>query len=321
MSGTIIVGIDGSSRGLEALALGRRLAEASGAALLVAAAYEPEIYPPAEDEIVAPRTAAKEALAQARAALGGFTAWEPRLLAAGSPAAALHRLAEREEADLVVVGSTHRGALGRVLPGSVGERLLHGSRCPVAVTPHGYEAPARDGLASVAAGFDGSQAAQAVVAVAADLATALDARLRLVRALPIPSPTNPAFGTMSYHETVEAMRRNALEATHAAAAELPAELGLETRVVDGEPVDVLADVSRDADLLVLGSRGHGPLRRVLLGGVSGALLERAACPVIVVPRGAKRPFGGLVERRRTAAGIGDERGRPRAGPRATRPRP
>jgi nucleotide-binding universal stress UspA family protein len=42
---------------------------------------------------------------------------------------------------------------------------------------------------------------------------------------------------------------------------------------------------RDADLLVCGSRGCGPLRRVLLGGVSSRLLRRAACPLMVIPRG------------------------------------
>lgn len=58
-------------------------------------------------------------------------------------------------------------------------------------------------------------------------------------------------------------------------------------LLEGDVVDALATVDRrDADLLVCGSRGYGPVRRVLLGGVSARLLRRAAIPLLVVPRGA-----------------------------------
>lgn len=52
-----------------------------------------------------------------------------------------------------------------------------------------------------------------------------------------------------------------------------------------DPVERLADASRDLDVLVIGSRRFGPVRSVLLGSVSWPLIERAACPVLVVPRG------------------------------------
>ena len=58
-----------------------------------------------------------------------------RVVGAGSAAEGLHRLAEDEPAALLAVGVTHRGALGRIVPGSVGERLLHGAPCPIAVVP------------------------------------------------------------------------------------------------------------------------------------------------------------------------------------------
>jgi nucleotide-binding universal stress UspA family protein len=51
-------------------------------------------------------------------------------------------------------------------------------------------------------------------------------------------------------------------------------------------VDALAAASAEIDLLVCGSRGYGPLRSVLVGGVSDRLTRQAPCPVIVVPRGA-----------------------------------
>lgn len=62
-------------------------------------------------------------------------------------------------------------------------------------------------------------------------------------------------------------------------------------VLDGEPAEVLAEQTRELGLLVMGSRGYGPLRRVLLGSVSAALLDAARCPVMIVPRGAKRGYG------------------------------
>jgi nucleotide-binding universal stress UspA family protein len=86
-----------------------------------------------------------------------------------------------------------------------------------------------------------------------------------------------------------AIRRGATSAARIANALAvhAAGLGDEIRVLEGAPLDHLAEQSRELDLLVVGSRGYGPLRRVLLGGVSGALLQTAACPVVVVPRRAR----------------------------------
>jgi nucleotide-binding universal stress UspA family protein len=59
-------------------------------------------------------------------------------------------------------------------------------------------------------------------------------------------------------------------------------------LLEGDVVDELAALDdREVDLLVCGSRGYGPVRRVLLGGVSSRLIRRAACPVVVVPRCAE----------------------------------
>ena len=63
---------------------------------------------------------------------------------------------------------------------------------------------------------------------------------------------------------------------------------------ENDPADVLIERSHEVDLLVIGSRGYGPLRSVLLGGVSGRVIRDAACPVIVVPRGAEVPLEALL---------------------------
>ena len=70
-------------------------------------------------------------------------------------------------------------------------------------------------------------------------------------------------------------------------AELPDDVTAEGVFLGGRPGHELADQSQSLDLMVVGSRGYGPLRAVLLGGVSHTLVRSAACPVIVLPRGAR----------------------------------
>jgi nucleotide-binding universal stress UspA family protein len=61
-------------------------------------------------------------------------------------------------------------------------------------------------------------------------------------------------------------------------------------VIVGAPERILAEESEAADLMVVGSRGYGPHRAVLVGSVSGRLVRESACPVIVVPRGIEAPL-------------------------------
>ncbi len=72
-------------------------------------------------------------------------------------------------------------------------------------------------------------------------------------------------------------------------AHVPSDVDASAQILHGSVVDVLADLDEDdVDLLVCGSRGsrgYGPVRHVLLGGVSSRLVRRAASPVLVVPRG------------------------------------
>jgi nucleotide-binding universal stress UspA family protein len=66
-------------------------------------------------------------------------------------------------------------------------------------------------------------------------------------------------------------------------ATLPVPVAVAGQIVEGRAPDVLADVSRDADLLVLGSHRHGRARHALLGSVSEEVVRKATCPVVVVP--------------------------------------
>jgi nucleotide-binding universal stress UspA family protein len=93
----------------------------------------------------------------------------------------------------------------------------------------------------------------------------------------------PFSGRASEESFLAGVREQARAALDKALASLPFEAADE--LLEGDVVDELAALDeRECDLLVIGSRGYGPVRRVLLGGVSRRLIRRAACPLVVVPR-------------------------------------
>ena len=96
---------------------------------------------------------------------------------AGSPAHAITAAIEELQPGLVVVGSTHRGGFGRVMPGSTAERVIHGCAAPVAVVPHQHELPRGRRSQPIAAGFEPTDEGRAALRVAADLARATGAKL------------------------------------------------------------------------------------------------------------------------------------------------
>jgi nucleotide-binding universal stress UspA family protein len=282
----ILVGVALDDRDAAPLALGRFLAHAFAAPLALV-----HIYPYDDTTIHVPEYAAalrKRAVAQLEELRPADGATEVSLhaLAHLSPAHGLHDAAVRFGARALVVGSSHRGPIGRVVPGGVGERLLHGAPCPVAVAPAGYagppDAPLRIGVA-----VDGSAHAREALEVAIATADATGAeisvfsaaeRVEVRPALVTPGWTVPADYAARHHERAEA-------AVRAARDRIPPALRGGEEVLTGAAAHVLAAASGEVDLLVCGSRGYGPLRSVLLGGVSSALAHKATCPLMIVPRG------------------------------------
>jgi nucleotide-binding universal stress UspA family protein len=221
---------------------------------------------------------------------------ETRVLERLSVPNALHKLARELEAGLIVVGSTNRGLVGRVLVGSTAEQVMHGAPCPVAIAPHGY-APAP--IKTIVVGFVDSAEGRAALAAAHALATRGDARLRVVTAL---HPTG-GLDMLRTDGGLRPPRGAALEGRHRSEAEAAQQAAIEALGpgAKAEPelhvddaAELLARVSTNVDLLVCGSRGYGPLRSVLLGGVSRRLMDEAECPVIVLPRAATQPLEELL---------------------------
>jgi nucleotide-binding universal stress UspA family protein len=210
-----------------------------------------------------------------------------RSLASTSPARALHELAEKDGAALIAVGSSHVGPARRVLPGTTGEHLLHGSPCAVAVVPKGYRKTEHAPPKRIGVGIDGHEESAAALRGAAELARALDAQIELIRAF---APDVASVDAELLTELEIEARTHLDESVRA----LPPALNGAVTLVEKHPADLLIERSHELDLLVIGSRGYGPLRAVLLGAVSGRVIRDAACPVIVVPRGAGVPLEALL---------------------------
>jgi nucleotide-binding universal stress UspA family protein len=297
---TIIIGVDESERSADAIAFGSRLANASGAVVVVVANAYPYSDTPSRASNAAYRDALREdaliTVRNMRSKLEGLPEERSliRITPDTSPAKALHHLAHAERAALAIVGSTHTGRAGRVVPGSTGERLLHGSPCSVAVVPKGYREHAREPMLRVGVAYNESDEAKAALASAASLALALGAELELIAVVSTEYFTTPALMDA---EGSEAMRKkvehHVQEHLDAALSSLPEGVTAHARRATGEPVELLAARSAELDVLVVGSRGYGPLHSVLTGGVSGRLVRSAQCPVILVPRGIEAPLESL----------------------------
>jgi nucleotide-binding universal stress UspA family protein len=285
----IIVGVDQSEGSDDAIALASSLAGITGAELILVNAFPYDTHPSRalnrEFENLL-REGSHELLERLRSDLGDDSV-EVKATANPSPAHGLHDLAEKEDAALIVVGSTHTGRAGRVLPGSTAERLLHGSPCPVAVAPKGYAQRSGDAPGTIGCGFDGSRSAHRALQAAQRIAATTGARLRVIRAFqPLTydvSPRDVPMGGIAYNDKLEQRAAKELEA---AVAKLDGEPRAEGIFGVGNAAEILAQASEQLDLLLVGSRGYGPLHSVLVGGVAGRVVREAACPVIVLPRKA-----------------------------------
>jgi nucleotide-binding universal stress UspA family protein len=286
---TIVIGYDGPDRGGEAVALATTLRDPRRGSLLLVSAYPPVMY---SNGYVLPDNALEPTEAMLDAACTQLADGIPvRTLAVPAGGArALTETAEREHADLVVVGSSRHGAVGRVLPGTTAERLLHGAPCAVAVAPRGYQ-PAE--IHAIGVAYDGSAEAEAALEAAEALALELGATLNVYIVIePVPATGSMiAAGTGSEWPSVTA-KEHARRLQRKVRGGAPAGLQLETALLHGRAAERIAYCCAGVtDLLFVGSRGYGPLRRALLGSVSGELVRTAGCPVVVMPRSALASHG------------------------------
>jgi nucleotide-binding universal stress UspA family protein len=287
MTKPIIVAVDSSREDVAPAALGVVLARLLEAPLVLAAAYPVDLsvdnlYPEYAGALGRAADGAVDRVA-GRLAAPDVTVTTTAVQTDGSPARALHQLAREEDAQLLVIGSSERGTVGRAFLSAVTDRLLHGAPCPVAVAPADFSA---ERLHSIGVAFTDTADGRAALAFAKHIAAAAQAP---VRVLSVAEPPDPLAAL-----TIDSLGLDYVRRAHEETAKMAVELGVEELggsadgdVLRGDPAEALAAASKDLDLLICGARGHGPLKTVLLGGTSHALVRMASCPVLVVPRGTQ----------------------------------
>ena len=192
------------------------------------------------------------------------------------------------DAQLLVVGDHGTGRIGGLLLGSVAQSLAAQAGCPVVVVRGDAvaEGPV-DG--PVVVGIDGSPVSEAALAFAYEAAADRSAPLVAVHAW-MDAVVDPIMLPLIDRELVETEEAVVLAERLAGWAEKYPEVPVRRVVVLDRPAHALVEAARDAQLLVVGSRGRGSVRGLLLGSVGHAVLHRSPCPVAIVrPAGPRRP--------------------------------
>jgi nucleotide-binding universal stress UspA family protein len=191
----------------------------------------------------------------------------------------LHVLAEDVGADLLVVGSSRRGLMSRVMMGDDTRDALNGAPSAVAVAPAGYvnESPS---MREIGVGYNGSPESVHALGVARELARQHGAKLSAFEAVSVPT-----FIVEGQHAGDDTRIKDLVTV----ARERLAGLGdVEPHAAYGHPAEELALYSASLDLLIVGSRDYGPLGRLVHGSTSQDLARTARCPLLVLTRGARR---------------------------------
>jgi len=203
-----------------------------------------------------------------------FPKWEVTAEACiGSPATQILERAEQWNPDLIVVGSHGRSALGRLVLGSVSQKIVTGARCSVRIGRGKVEV--EDPKARILIATDGFEDSDAAVKAVAARLWPQGSQARLLTAI------GPFFTGVQ----VEEEKKMAEEIQHTAAVELQ-ESGLEVSflIKEADPRRLIIDEAEKwgADSIFVGSSGIGGFERLLVGSVSAAVAARSHCSVEVV---------------------------------------
>ncbi len=272
----VLVGVDGRPTGRDAIALAARLADPAGK-LTLAHVHGEELRLPhslTPEAIGAAREVSEQLLERERAETGV----EAELLSvvSRSPGRGLHSQAEEQQADLLVVGSCARGAFGRAMLGDDTRAALNGAPCAVAVAARGYGEHTTP-IAKIGVGYDCTPESEAALATAKELAAPTGASVRPLEVVSIPSLGYTGLMPPAIGESIDVM----LEQASARMRQLPDVEGLAVYGFAGEELAAFGD---QVDILVVGSRSYGPVRRLVLGSTSAYLERHARCSLLVLPR-------------------------------------
>lgn len=285
---TIVVGGDGTKGGDAALAWATELAVRRRAPLKLVRALDLFMYDVrlglSQDVLLRDqvRGAAGRHL---EAALDAVRAEHPELevtsrVVEDNPTALL--LEESETADVIVLGSRGAGGSDEIVAGSTAMQVSTHADCTVVTVPPAYRSgEPRHG---VVVGVDGSAVSEAAIGYAFREASETGQPLVAVHAWVEPATRAAGLGLPLIHDPVAVTEQQdmALAQSLAGWSEKYPDVAVERRTVHDLAVRALTDISHDARLLVVGCRGRGAVRSLLLGSVSHGVLHRASCPVAVV---------------------------------------
>jgi nucleotide-binding universal stress UspA family protein len=273
----IVVGVDGSPSSLAALRWAAREAQRRGVDLEVTLAYNrrvpgaPRTSRPQllKDVVDLTSSLVESAVNQARLAAPHTHVRGAVLVGAAAPVL----IEAAKTADLLVVGSRGGGGFASLLAGSVSARVTSHASCPVVVVRRDG-----NGTGPVVVGVDGSDSADVATGFAFAEASRRGCPLTAVRAFSLPAPPDPP-------------EPPPLDSDPAGLPELVDQLADWRDKYPDVPTDyvlrpggagsVLAAASRQAQLVVVGTRGHGAASSLLLGSVGPQLLHHAECPVMI----------------------------------------
>jgi nucleotide-binding universal stress UspA family protein len=276
----VLVGVEGRQGGRDAIALATRLLADGGRLTLVhvhggaprsAHATIAALATTAEQDSLAMLRRERDA-AEVDAELLGFSS--------SSPGHGLHTLAEQRGADLIAVGSCARSALGRAMLGDDARASLNGAPCAVAIALHGYAKHPKP-IVSIGVGYDESPESEQALAAAKAIAARHRSLVRALQVVTLPAYAFTGAASPAIGESIDAL-------VSEAGARMDRLSGVNGRVVYGVPGEELAAFGEQVDLLVVGSRSHGPVRRLMLGSASNMLQRDGRCSLLVMPRTATR---------------------------------
>ncbi|MEV4478459.1 universal stress protein [Micromonospora coxensis] len=187
----------------------------------------------------------------------------------GPPALVLQE--RSADAGLLVLGSRGHGGFAGLLAGSTAVSVAAHAHCPVVVVREGQA----DAVGPVVVGVDGSESSQVALGFAVERAAQREVPLRVVRVV------GGERRSSEHDERATDEERAVVEQALARWRQTFPDVAVEVDVRPGNPAATLVEASRDAQLVVVGSRGRGGLRGMLLGSVSQQLIQHAYCPVVV----------------------------------------
>ncbi len=293
--GRIVAGIDGSQGSRKALTWAVREAAARETILQPVIVWQSPAehgdtrHLPVSDEQLA-EEAAREQLGQVLedvASQAPVTVADPQVVR-GDPARVL--CDRSASADLLVVGSRGLGGFAGLMLGSVSHKCAHHSRCPLIIVREGRAEDDHSQIRRILTGTDVSDGSRRALAWAADEAALRGASVEAVEVW-----ADPYGGDMSLELHMEHFRAERIVLLERAEARLAATVaetaarhpGLDVVPVllqGDDPAQILCERSADADLLVVGSRGHGGFLRLTLGSVGNACAHHSKCPVAIIPK-------------------------------------